>query len=266
MPYIIKRDALNDYTIYVIFFPAQNSFYVGKSVTDNLKKTYENHYYGGIKTTKQLFIEAKKEDINPPIYRLETLIGTELDTKVHYFAWAKYFTKLGFKPVCGKNMLRHIENLGNEAQQIYDEIKDKTFEQVCPIGTDLYPNIGKERAKRKTTERNMITFRVQNSEYQNIKKEAQEASLSVSDYCKKKILNGRVINVNKEVLTLFSESLNEFKIRNQLLKQILSAIYRTNRYTPADLKVIQDAIDNSAKLQQEYILEIKDILKLIIEN
>ena len=265
VPYIIEKKTEIKLAIFVILFPLDNAFFVWKTPENNLKKTYQHHYYGENKKTKQLFLKAKSANTLPPIYCLEILNTTHEEAFLHCIAWTKYFLNQGLFSLSGKHIEKYINNLTTETQQIYDAIKSKKLEQICALGEDLFPNYGKERKRNNALEKNIITFRVKESEYQQIKNAADKSSLSISQYCKKAILKGQIVHIDQEIFSLLSQSLNEFTNRNQLLRNILSAIYLTGTYYPADLEIIQSAIEDNAKLQNEYMANIKDVIKSLLK-
>ena len=102
-------------------------------------------------------------------------------------------------------------------------------------------------------------------EYDLIKSNAEGTSLTVTEYCKKMIYNGRVIEIHPEVFATLSNYVNEFVVRDNLLKSILAAIHSTRTYYPGELAIVQEAISDNARQQAEAIQEVKQLLQQMLD-
>lgn len=265
MAHIINEENLL-LSIFVILFPEEKAFFVWKTPAESLKQTYKWHYYYRSSKTKLLFEKARKRGLVPPVYCLETLETTHEKAFLHCIAWTKYFMEKGFSSCCGDFVDKYTEELREETKQIFDSIKEQKLEELCPAGGDLFPDFGQRKQQKQILNSNILNFRTSMEEYEKIKLAAGNTSLTMTEYCKKMVLNGRVIEVDPEVFNDLSRYVNEFVIRDNLLKNILAAIYSTRTYFPTDLAVIQEAIEENSKQQEAAFDSVKQVLKQLLDQ
>lgn len=265
MAHIIKDEEQVRISIYVILFPNTRSFFIGKTLDGKLEQIYKQHYYGEIKKTKEAFLRAKESGKNPPMYCVETVETYQEEAFYHCVAWVKYFLDKGYISLCGENLDQYAKELREESRVIYNHIKEITIEEICPDGEDLFPSYGRKRKKKTDADHSFIGFRVSPEEGLRIKNAASDAGLTTSEYCKRMVLNGRAIIIDQSVFRSFTSCVDEFVERDSLLKQILAAIYETRTYYPADLAIVQEAVESNAQRQKETFQEIKGILDKLLE-
>lgn len=263
MAYIIPQKEVLDIAIYVILFPANKQCYVWKTPVSNLKTTYKRHYNGGNAKTKTSFMEAKQQGDMPPMYILKQLQTTQEEAFLHCIAWTKYFQKREFNSLSGEFINQYAENLGEETRAIYDEIKDIPIEKICVPGKDLFPNYG--RGRQRGVKTNVIAFKLSPKELKEVQKAARENDLSVSEYCRRMIRNGRVIKADSSVVEAVNEQNKQLITMNRLLKQILLNIYRTGKYYPSDLEIIQKAIADNQNQQKQALVEFDKCLEKLFQ-
>ena len=265
MAYIIREEEQLRISIFVILFPNECSFFVGKTLDGNLKQIYKQHYYGQIKKTKNQFLRAKTSGEVPPMHCVETVETSQEKAFLHCVAWTKYFLDHGYTSCCGEQLNQYANELREESRALYEAIKVKSLDDVCPEGKDLFPSYGRKKQKKSEADNTFIGFRVTPEEGLKIKNAATEAGITKSEYCKKMALNGRVHIVDKGIFESFTRCVNEFVARDALLKQLIAAIYSTKTYYPADLAIIQDALEDNTISQNEAFSEIKELLQQLLE-
>ena len=199
------------------------------------------------------------------MYCLDVLETTHENAFIHCIAWAKFFMERGFRSCCGTFLDKYTEQMGPESKSVYESVRRNELEDVCPVGQDLFPSFGRKNIKREDARDKMINFRLPMEEYAQIRAEAEKVNLTITEYCKKMVMNGRVIIVDSDVVSSFSACLNEFVTRDYLLKNMLSAIYTSKTYYPADMEFVQKAITDNAAQQTEMIEELKEIIGQLLK-
>lgn len=263
MAHIIRDKEILYLSIYVILFEEEKKFIVGKTEPEKMKQVYKYHYYGGSRKTKSLFMSSREKEIVPPMHCLELLETTQEDAFLHCVAWAKYFLEHGLSSCCGEMIDLYAAEMRKDCKRIYEGIKDKTLDETCPTGMDLFPEFGKRKVRQQSQEKRLINFRVTPEESEQLLAAAEDASLSVSKYCRKMCLNGRVVNIDHNTFTNLTACVQEMVNRDNLLKNILAAIYSTEQYYQADLEIIQKAIQDNAEQQRVIAKEIQELLREI---
>jgi len=266
MAHLIKEEDVLSLSIFVILFPKENCFFVWKTESESLKQAYKNHFYCQRKKTKALFAKARKENTVPPMYCLETRETTQKEAFYRCVAWAKYFMNHGYTSCCGNFLDQYTVDLKDESKGYFATIKDRPLAEVCPDGEDLFPNFGRQKVSGKEPSYSSIHFRIKPEEYQQIKAAAVNTSLTITEYCKKMVLNGRVIEVSPEVFGNLSTYLDSFVARDKLLKSILAAIYSTKTYYPVDLDIIQKAIQDNSEQHIQAIEATQEMLNLLLDK
>ena len=124
-----------------------------------------------------------------------------------------------------------------------------------------------KKGKQKGGIQKRITFNVSKKEYQRIQKDSQKAGLSMSRYCKNKVLKEYAVSPTSLPTLSIYEYMGEIREAKVILKQLLDTIYRTGKYYPADLENIQEMVEKITRQQEllhldfkKYIKEIKKIL------
>ena len=268
MPYILREDKAEeifDIAIYTIVFHSDKTFIVSKSKISSLEETYKTHYYLKNKKTAAHFAEAKNAEIHPPMYVLSELKTSQRKAFLHLIAWTKYFKEHGYTSLSGNEISKYVDDLRDEALLIYEEIKNKPFDEVCPEGGGLFHYFGKINRKSKEKDESFIAFRTKSKEYRQIKKAADSLGISMSEYCKRMALSGRVINVELDAFKWMSEATKKFNERDKLLKQILYEIYQTGKYYPADLEIIQKAITDNLEQQDKEYEELHKVFEILLD-
>lgn len=110
----------------------------------------------------------------------------------------------------------------------------------------------------------IIKFRVTEDEYDFIKNQTEKTGwFTISDYCRTMALKGRFIAVNREAFRAIDDCTEKYMERNRILKGMLSEISTKCVYYPVDLEIIQNAIDENRKQQNEEYEKIRELLKAL---
>ncbi len=251
MAHIIKEDRaekLSDYMIYAIVSPFNDKkIYISKTRTHRLRKHYGEHVGLRVKKTETMFREAKKSNILPPIYALETDRISDKEAFRRCVAWTKYFQTHGFDQVTKDVLTEYASDLIEKTKTLYDEIKDLPLEQVLQPEGGLLPDYGSQKKK---TEGDclQVSLRLEQDEYEEIKKRAIEQGLSLNAYCKKMVLSGKINNID---LSFIREYTNKLSSIESLLVQLLYTFCVRGKYYPSDISNIQDCYDQIVKMHEE---------------
>lgn len=268
MPYIRKHDVsgeTEEIAIFVILSPFDKSCFVWKTPINKLRDIYKYHYYLNSPKTKELFERARENNIVPPMYHLQTVDTSQKKAFLYCIAWTKLFEDHGYVSISGEVIDKYTDELREETYKIYESIKEVPLNEICSEGNDLFPDFGRERKKNKTKKKTAISFLLDDKELETVKSAAEQNGLTLADYCKQSSLNGRVVKVDVDAFDLISECYKEFSARNKVLMQILIEIHRTGNYIPADLKIIQEAVNENKKQQQKMFKDLRKTLNELIK-
>ena len=266
MAHIIKEEkaeVMRDIAVYVIVSPFdENAFYISKTGSDRLRKTYTEHYGLRIAKTKTLFAKAKELNLLPAIYVLESTRMSDREAFRRCVAWTKYFLEKGFSQISPDILTEYANDLTDATGEFYDKIKDEPLEEVLQPDGGILPNYGKRSPPKTKDSSTVISIHLSDSEYAQIKERAEKQGLSLGAYCLKMSLNGRVVQND---FSMIGKYLEEFTKSKTLLRQILFTIYKTGNYYPADLKNIQKYIDNLTEIQKKVNDEITRAMQTLRE-
>lgn len=242
-----RAQPMSNYIIYVIVSPLSDKrFFVNRTGVKRLYKTYSEHYNLRVTKTREFFAEAKKSNLLPPIFKLETIHTTERDCFRRCVAWTKFFISHGYEQITQDNLGNYAEDILPETEIYFNQIKDEQIDDVLfPIGGE-FPNYGAQIKNSNTN--TTISLRVDPDDYARIKSAAADSGMSMGSYCKQMSLNGKVINADLHFIESYVEMFDESKM---LLRQILYSIHTTGKYYPADLKNIQLCIDALTEIQKQ---------------
>lgn len=236
-----RAEKMEELAVYCIISPFDKTVYINKTGAHRLRKAYTEHHCERVAKTAALFKKAKAEKNLPPIYLLESCQMPQRVAFRHCVAWTKYFLDHGYTQVTEDILTEYAQDLIPRTQALYDNIKDRPLEEVLtPIG-GLFPNYNVRKGK--SSSKPLVSINVSHEEYNIIKSAAKAEGLTLSAYCKKRCMNGRVINLDFSQCKEAIDTLDELKEAKRLLLNILFTIDKTGKYTPADIKNIQRGVD-----------------------
>ena len=252
-------------SIYVIHDTIMGSVYVDKAKTDQLKEAYKRHRYGRRAMTKAIFENGRDGGAMPKMYFLEEVELTEQEAYHHVLAWARHFKESGYSLLCESEFGFQVENLNRESSEVYELIKQINIDDCLIQENELFANYGNQRW-RSSDAPTVISFTVTEQEYNEIKKRADVVETSVSQFCKHMVLSGYIQHVDREVYSEVYELIDTFHERNNVLKAILLTIYRTGKYNPIDLEIIQKQTEENGRMQCEVMDRLLDALHLLQDD
>lgn len=243
-----RAESLYDFAVYAILSPLENKrVYISRTRQNRIYKTYIEHYNLRVTKTKSVFAQAKAQNLLPPIYLLDASKISEKEAFRRCVAWTKYFLEHGYRQMTDDALTDYAADLVQNTKMYYNKIKDEPLEEILQPEGGLFPNYGKRLSSKTNTSGTVVSVRLDKEEYAQVKKQATALGLSLGAYCKSMTLNGRIVTVD---LSFISSYINEFSESKNLLRQILTSIYSTGQYYPADLKNIQDCIDHLTHIQE----------------
>lgn len=243
-------EVMHNLVLYAIVSPFEpKQVYISRVGRNRLRKRYSDHINLQITKTNDLFIRARKENLLPPIYRLEFGRMSDREAYRRCIAWLKYFKENGYEQIFEDALSECADDLTPETEAYYDSIKDKPIEFLLQPEGGLYPDYTLKKENDGAQEKTIITMKVTPEEREMLKQLASENGLTLSAYCRKMTLEGKVTHVDISSLSAVLTELNNIK---DLLKETLFGIYETGNYYPFDLENIQKCINQ--------LTEIKDSL------
>lgn len=263
MAHIIKEkkvEDMYDIAIYAIVSPFEDKkIYVSRTGQNRVRKTYTEHIKLRVNKTKDLFMRAAEENVLPPIYILEFSCITKREAFRRCVAWTRYFLDHGYAQTTQDCIGEYANNLTDITLSHYNKIKDEPISEVLQPAGGLFPEYGKRRNENTET---VISVRFDPAEYPIVKEKAEALGLSLGAYCKKMTLNGRVLQPD---LSFLGDYVNDFTEIKKLLRQILFTNYTTGKYYPADIKNIQNCIEQVTAIQKEAYDQLEKVVRAFRE-
>jgi len=252
--------------IYAILFPA-NQIYVGKTLKHAVKNHYKDHYILRNSLTKTLFAEAKSNALAPQMYLLEDLETTEAEAYKHCIVWNKYFIEKHFDCIAHAATREYAENLFEDAQKIYEQIRTIPLEEILCEEKILVSSVReyrKKNADKNPDDYAFIGFRVSKEDAEKIRLSAESKQRNISEYCRSAAVDGCVVNVDFNFLWRY---MNELSKTNRLLEDTIYTIHETGTYHPQDLVNIQNTLDiiveHQKKINEDMTKTMKKMQKKI---
>ena len=253
-----KAEPISQIAIYAIKSPFDNEVYINKCSERRLKSIYTEHYNLRQKKTAALFERAKKENLKPQMFKLQSLECPQRIAFRYCVAWAKTFMDSGYKIISNDVFKSFIEDPTEETFALQEQIKNCSLDDLTSEDKSLFPNYANTVKPSKNGTPKTVHFSIKPHEYTALKNAAEKNNLSLAAYCKQQALREKTIKVD---LSFMSDYLNEFSEDKLLLRQILFAIYERGNYYPADLQNIQRLIEHLTNLQKEVQRDINTLLK-----
>lgn len=240
------RTEIKDIEIYAILSPELKQVFIGKTKYPNHYQAYKDHARLKNLPTKDLFLNASQTQIFPRMYLLEQLQTTETHAYSYIIAWTKFFLENGFQVLAHEINLKYANDLTEDTEAIYFQIKNQNLNEVISENKILVSNYTQQKAKRESSEDNnpnKISIVVTPEEYEEISQKAEQAGMSMSKYCKQVAINGAIVHIS------FSEFSNELRSIKRVLREIQLGIYQSGKYFPADLENMEKMIE---RINQNY--------------
>lgn len=261
MPRNRDSNAKNELDIYVILSEISEEFIVWKIKSGNAYTAYKDHARLKSLYTKDLFLRSIEQMKMPKMYLLETVNCSQREAMKHCIVWTKYFRERGKTPLAGEVMVDYANTLDEQSLVLYEEIKDRSFEEIINPETAIVENYRSKSWSKKT---NSTTEKPKNSkqikivanpeQYQIIQKKADYLNMPIAKYGRTMMVNGFVFRFD------FAEYLDEIRRIKRVIQDIQEAIYQSGRYFPSDLENLEKCIDEVNDVQRKML---KDTLRII---
>lgn len=261
MPRNRDSNAKNELDIYVILSEISEEFIVWKIKSGNAYTAYKDHARLKSLYTKDLFLRSIEQMKMPKMYLLETVNCSQREAMKHCIVWTKYFRERGKIPLAGEVMVDYADTLDEQSLVLYEEIKDRSFEEIINPETAIVENYRSKSWSKKT---NSTTEKPKNSkqikivanpeQYQIIQKKADYLNMPIAKYGRTMMVNGFVFRFD------FAEYLDEIRRIKRVIQDIQEAIYQSGRYFPSDLENLEKCIDEVNDVQRKML---KDTLRVI---
>lgn len=247
MPRKTEKNVKKDYSIYCIFSAETRQVFVGSITQGHTYQAYKDHARGAQALTKLLFEQTKKQLPYPSMYLLEEVHKTKREAYSDIVVWTAYFLQKGYHVLARQKTLDYATELHEENQLRFQQIKDLSIEEIINEQTLLHcrntkfePIVQADSDEK----RSRITVLVSQTEHQIIKKKAQEAGLSMTQYCHQLIVNhGQPIGLGAIAQVSFFEYSEELKAVIRALRKLQLEIYVSGSYQPKDLELIEKKIE-----------------------
>lgn len=262
MPRNRDSNAKNELDIYVILSEISEEFIVWKIKSGNAYTAYKDHARLKSLYTKDLFLRSIEQMKMPKMYLLETVNCSQREAMKHCIVWTKYFRERGKTPLAGEVMVDYADTLDEQSLVLYEEIKDRPFEEIINPETAIVENY---RSKSWSKNTNGTTEKPKNSkqikivvnpeQYQIIQKKADYLNMPIAKYGRTMMVNGFVFRFD------FAEYLDEIRRIKRVIQDIQEAIYQSGRYFPSDLENLEKCIDEVNDVQRKMMKETFRIIK-----
>ena len=262
MPRNRDSNAKNELDIYVILSEISEEFIVWKIKSGNTYTAYKDHARLKSLYTKDLFLRSIEQMKMPKMYLLETVNCSQREAMKHCIVWTKYFRERGKTPLAGEVMVDYADTLDEQSLVLYEEIKDRPFEEIINPETAIVENY---RSKSWSKNTNGTTEKPKNSkqikivanpeQYQIIQKKADYLNMPIAKYGRTMMVNGFVFRFD------FAEYLDEIRRIKRVIQDIQEAIYQSGRYFPSDLENLEKCIDEVNDVQRKMMKETFKIIK-----
>lgn len=262
MPRNRDSNAKNELDIYVILSEISEEFIVWKIKSGNAYTAYKDHARLKSLYTKDLFLRSIEQMKMPKMYLLETVNCSQREAMKHCIVWTKYFRERGKTPLAGEVMVDYADTLDEQSLVLYEEIKDRPFEEIINPETAIVENY---RSKSWSKNTNGTTEKPKNSkqikivanpeQYQIIQKKADYLNMPIAKYGRTMMVNGFVFRFD------FAEYLDEIRRIKRVIQDIQEAIYQSGRYFPSDLENLEKCIDEVNDVQRKMMKETFKIIK-----
>lgn len=247
----IKKRVVRDYKICAVVSTISKEFYVLKTYGEDPRWLYKHHAQQKSKLTREFFKRSREAESFPKMYLLTEVSETAQKAFNYEVVWTKYFAEHGYTPPENETMHSYIEDLTENNEKLYADIKDIPLEDVLNekkllvshynVGTT--PSEKEESGLSKATKR--ITLHMSPPNYELISYKAAEARMSMSKYCQMMAINGAYTPITAD------EYLNELKEDKITLRIIFAAFLQKGKYYPADIKNVQKLVVRVEKNQKK---------------
>jgi len=256
-----RKRVVADHDIYAIVNQDEQIVYVWHTRCGNGYSAYKEHVRYRKCETKDYFQRCAEKNTYPPMYLLTTVTATPQGAFKYVVAWTRYFMDHDWTSLSYPKIQAYAKDLLPETEDIYNAIKELDFKDVLIDSSILVRSYKRRDSNKIQTPKNEIKMSVSHEEYERIRSAAADQNMSMSKYCRKMTLNGKIYNVEGPLLYEFTNEVREAKI---ILKQILYGIHQRCNYYPADLENIEKLSDRICTAEQDLRKAYSENTKILI--
>lgn len=134
---------IKERTIFVLKNPNTKEFFIGHSLTHNMRSTYKDHYIEIKYKTENIVRELKSKGLKPCCFELETINCTAVQAYRHIIVWTKIFMEQGYINLDTGTVIDYASDLLPENISLYEERKNINLEEITSCKNCLFPNYGR---------------------------------------------------------------------------------------------------------------------------
>ena len=241
---------IKGWKIYILLFVPFKSFYIGITSQKELYDTLKDHCNLKIDRTSKFIGSYIKEKHIPQIFLLETFNGLKPEAFSRSIAWAKMLKDNGYDCINGDTFEEYTNDLYQNTQKYYEEIKEYDLTEILAEGNSLYPNYKPGRKQNKNKSGLTVTLTFTPEDYEILERRACECKQGISTYLHRMAIEGVVIVAD---CPTSNEYLAELRELISSIQQSIITIHRMGQYFPSDLEKIQNALDGVERIYKETV-------------
>lgn len=130
--------------IYMLCHPETKEFYIGHTLSHNLRSTYKDHYIETKYKTADMIQRLKNENKKPCCFLLDEIKCTAVQAYRYVIVWTKIFLEQGYINLDTNTVIDYANNLLPENIPLYTERKEKNINNMISCEQCLFPDYGRQ--------------------------------------------------------------------------------------------------------------------------
>lgn len=130
-------------TIYLLLHPETKEFYIGHTLSHNMRSTYKDHYIETKYKTADMIHQLKNETKKPCCFALDELNCTAVHAYRYVIVWTKIFMEQGFINLDTSSVIDYANNLLSENIPLYEERKNINLTEITSCKNCLFHDYGR---------------------------------------------------------------------------------------------------------------------------
>ena len=139
-----KYTELKKHTVFVLMHPFTKEFYVGYTLSHNMRSTYKDHYIEVKYKTADMVSALKRNGLKPCCFELETLECSKVEAYNHIVVWTKIFLENGFQNLDKGSTICYANDLLDKNVPLYEERKKTPLDELIDCKNCLFPDYGRK--------------------------------------------------------------------------------------------------------------------------
>lgn len=272
-----KYTELKKHTVFVLTHPFTKEFYVGYTLSHNMRSTYKDHYIEAKYKTANMVACLKRDGFKPCCFALETLDCTKVEAYNRVVVWTKILMENGYEKLDKGDTISYANDLLDKNIPLYEERKNVSLEEHFNCQNCLFPDYGRQMCRYKgipmivaqkekedkklqnpDNKTEMISLRFRSDELEQVRKNAASVCMTVSAYIRATASELLVYRYhNKDII----EHTHQITAMRNAINQLIYSIRRTGEYIPSDLEYIIKQMDELTKSEEklrQYLFDEQD--------